>query len=116
MSVPSIRQLPERTAFIGLASAVIAVVLVAIPEPWARLPGAFLLACVPPGAMITCWVDSGDGVTQACLTVLTSLSCLALCGAIMIWLSAWQPDVALYGFVVATVISCGTRLRRGARR
>jgi hypothetical protein len=116
VSAGFIRQLPGRTACFGLVCAPLAVVLLVIPEPWARLPGAFLLACVPPGAMIMCWLDSGDGVAQACLTLLTSLSCLALSGAIMIWASAWHPKVALYGFAVAAVLSCGTRLVLGTRR
>jgi hypothetical protein len=112
-----LKELPGRTACCGVICAPVAIALVLFPtEPWVRLVGAFLLACVPPGAMIMCWVDSGEATTQACLTVLTSLSCLALTGATMIWLSAWHPNVALYGLAGASVVSCGARLMFGGRQ
>jgi hypothetical protein len=116
MSEDSTIQLTGITARTGLVCVAVAVALLVVPEPWARIPGAFLFACVPPGAMVMCWIDAGDGVAQACLTVSTSLSCLALSGAIMIWLSTWHPDVSLCGFAVAAVLSCGGRLVLDSRR
>jgi hypothetical protein len=62
-----------------------------------------------------CWVDSGEGLVQAGLTLVLSLAATAVASAVMIWLTAWQPR-ALFAFAVIGVVSCAARLVRGGRR
>ena len=51
----------ELTAYAGLASSILAVALVlGAPTPWLGLVGALLLACVPAGAAVMCWIDAGE--------------------------------------------------------
>jgi hypothetical protein len=105
----------ELTAYAGLSSSILAVALVlGAPTPSLGLVGALLLACVPAGAAVMCWIDTGDNTAQAGLTVALSLAALALASAIMIWLAAWQPR-ALLGLAGAAVISCALRLRAARR-
>jgi drug/metabolite transporter (DMT)-like permease len=50
------------TAWAGIAASVVAVALIFLgPAHWPALAGALLLACVPVGAAMMCWVDYGDG-------------------------------------------------------
>ena len=101
----------ELTAYAGILSSVLALVLVlSAPTPWLGLTGALLLACVPAGAGIMCWVDAGETAAQAGLTLVLSLTVLALASAIMIWLAAWQPH-ALLVLAAAALVSCALRLR-----
>jgi hypothetical protein len=102
------------TAWTGLAASVAAVVLV-LAAPWqaAALAGAFLLACVPAGAAVMCWVDSGDGLVQAGLTLVLSLAATAIASSVLIWLTAWHPR-ALLALAVAGAVSTAARLVRGA--
>ncbi len=101
----------EVTAYAGIASSVLAAVLVlSAPTPWLGLIGALLLACVPAGAAVMCWIDTGENAAQAGLTLVLSLTVLALLSAIMIWLAAWQPQ-ALLVLAGAALISCALRLR-----
>ena len=106
------RSRTELTAYAGLLGSIVAVALV-LAAPWhaASLAGALVLACVPAGAAVMCWVDSGENTAQAALTLIVSLSLFALASALMLWAAAWQPRALL---VLAGVgaISCGTRLRR----
>jgi hypothetical protein len=105
----------ELTAYAGLSSSILAIALVlGAPTPWLGLVGALLLACVPAGAAVMCWIDTGDNTAQAGLTLALSLAALALASAIMIWLAAWQPR-ALLGLAGAAVISCALRLRPARR-
>ena len=90
------RSRTEVTAYAGLSASVLAVALVLIaPTPWLGLIGALLLACVPAGAAVMCWIDSGEDAAQAGLTLAISLSVLAIVSAIMIWTSAWEPRALL---------------------
>jgi hypothetical protein len=101
----------ELTAYAGLSSSAVAVALVlAAPTPWLGLIGALLLACVPVGAAVMCWIDAGEDAAQAGLTLAVSLTLWALASAIMIWLSSWQPR-ALLVLAGAAAISCVLRLR-----
>jgi hypothetical protein len=105
------RSRTEVTAYTGLSASVLAVALVlAAPTPWLALVGALLLACVPAGAAVMCWIDAGEDAAQAGLTLALSLTALTLASAIMIWLAAWQPRLLL-GLAGAAVISCTLRLR-----
>lgn len=106
----------EATAVIGAAASVAAAALVLLPS-WhsSALAGAFLLASVPAGAALMCWVDSGDGFAQAGLTLVLSLSIFALASASMIWTAAWHPR-ALLALAGAGLVSCVVRLARGVRR
>jgi hypothetical protein len=114
---PALRQPRTRTgltAWAGIAASLAAVILLAVPARGPRLAGAFLLACVPVGAAVMCWVDSGEGLVQAGLTLVLSLAVTAVVTAVMIWLTAWQPT-ALFAFAVIGVVSCAARLLRGGR-
>jgi hypothetical protein len=114
---PALRQPRTRTgltAWAGIAASVAAVALLAVPGRAPNLAGAFLLASVPVGAAVMCWVDSGEGLVQAGLTLVLSLAVTAIVSAAMIWLTAWQPR-ALFAFAVIGVVSCAARLVRGGR-
>jgi hypothetical protein len=114
---PALRQPRSRTgltAWAGIAISVAAVILLVVPGRGPRLAGAFLLACGPVGAAVMCWVDSGEGLVQAGLTLVLSLAATAVVSAVMIWLTAWQPR-ALFAFAVIGVVSCAARLVRGGR-
>jgi hypothetical protein len=106
------RSRTELTAYAGLLGSIIAVVLV-LGAPWhpASLVGALVLACVPGGAAVMCWIDSGENTAQAGLTLIVSLSLFALASALMIWTALWQPR-ALLALAGVGAISCATRLRR----
>lgn len=98
------------TAWTGIAVSVVGALLVlAVPGRWPALAGALLLACVPAGAAVMCWLDSGDGVVQAGLTLVLSLAMTAILSAVMIWLKAWHPG-ALLGLAVVSSTVCGRRL------
>ena len=102
----------EVTAWAGIVVSVVAAALVlAAPGHGPALAGALLLACVPAGTAVMCWIDSGDGVLQAGLTLVLSLAVTALVSAGMIWVKAWHPD-ALLAVAGASVLSCGVRLAR----
>ena len=102
------------TAWTGIAASVAAVALLLAPGRGPELAGAFLLACVPVGAAVMCWVDSGEGLVQAGLTLVLSLAVTAIVSACMIWLTVWQPR-ALFAFAAVGVVSCAARLVRGGR-
>jgi hypothetical protein len=102
------------TAWTGIAASVAAVALLVAPGRGPELAGAFLLTCVPVGAAVMCWVDSGEGLVQAGLTLVLSLAATAIVSACMIWLTAWQPR-ALFAFAAVGVVSCAARLVRGGR-
>jgi len=100
------------TAWAGIAASLAAVILLAVPSRGPRLAGALLLASVPVGAAVMCWLDSGEAIVQAGLTLVLSLAATAIVSAVMIWLTAWQPT-ALFAFAVIGVVSCAARLVRG---
>ena len=102
------------TAWAAIAASVAAVALLVAPGRGPNLAGAFLLACVPVGAAVMCWLDSGEGVVQAGLTLVISLAATAIVSAVMIWLTAWQPR-ALFAFAAVGVVSGTARLVRGGR-
>ena len=102
------------TAYAGILSSVLAAALVLLaPWPPASLAGALLLSCVPAGAAVMCWIDSGEAAAQAGLTLAISLATVAVLSAIMIWTAAWEPH-ALLGLAALGIASCAYRLRRGA--
>jgi hypothetical protein len=101
----------ELTAIAGVAVSIVALVLVLlVPGHGPALAGALLMACVPAGAAVMCWIDSGDGVVQAGLTLVLSLAVTAITGAAMIWLHFWHP-YALLAFPAACSLSGAMRLR-----
>lgn len=107
---------PELTAYAGIVASVAATALVlAVPWHGSALAGALVLACVPAGAAVMCWVDSGEGFAQAGLTLVVSLAAFALVSATMIWAAAWHPR-ALLALAGVGVASCLARLVRGAGR
>lgn len=108
------RTLTGVIALAGLGASIIGTLLVlTMPGHWPALVGALLIASVPPGAAIMCWVDSGLGVVQVGLTLTLSLALTALTTASMLWVSAWHPK-ALLGLVLASGASCTVCLwRRG---
>lgn len=100
------------TAWAGIAASLASVALYLAPGRGPELAGAFALTCVPAGAAVMCWIDSGEGLVQAGLTLVLSLAATAIVSACMIWLTAWQPR-ALFAFAAAGVVSCVARLVRG---
>jgi hypothetical protein len=101
----------ELTAVAGISASIAALILVLlVPGHGPALAGALLMACVPAGAAVMCWVDSGDGVVQAGLTLVLSLAVTGITGAVMIWLHSWHPYV-LYAFPSACILSSVVRLR-----
>ena len=109
---PAPEQRTVLTAWSGIVAGVPAAVLVVTaPGHAAALAGALLLACVPAGAAVLCWVDTGLGVVQASLTLVLSLAVTAIVSSVMIWLRAWHPD-ALIAVAAVSVACCGVRLWR----
>jgi hypothetical protein len=99
-----------RTAQVGtLASAAAAALVLLSLSPATAFIGALTLACVPSGAAVMCWIDSGEDAAQAGLTLVLSLSVFAAASSIMIWAAGWHPRllVALAGVGLA---SCVARL------
>ena len=100
------------TAWAGIAASIVAVALVLVGSGrWLALAGALLLACVPVGAAVMCWFDSGDGFAQAGLTLVLSLAITAIVSAVMIWLATWHPSGLLAAFPAVSLVSCVVRLR-----
>jgi hypothetical protein len=103
------------TAYAGIAASTAAALLVlAAPWHWMSLTGSLLLAAVPGGAAVMCWVDSGEDGAQAALTLVVSLAAFALASSIMIWAGAWNPR-ALLALAAASLVSCAARLRSGVQ-
>jgi hypothetical protein len=101
------------TAVAGICASIVAILLIAaFPGHWPALAGALLIACVPPGAAVMCWVDSEYGVVQAGLTLTISLAVTAIVTVVMLWLTAWHPK-ALFAVTALSVLSCAIRLWRG---
>lgn len=106
----------ELTAYAGVLASVAAVVLtLTAPLPALALIGALMLACIPAGAAVMCWIDSGENVAQAALTLILSLTAFSLASALMIWVAAWHPR-ALLMLAAASAVSCLARLRRADGR
>lgn len=104
------------TAYAGILGSLIAVsLLLAMPAPWLDVTGALMLACVPAGTAVMCWIDSGEGAAQAGLTLVLSLTVMAIASALMIWTATWHPR-ALLGLAGVSVVSCATRLWQGHSR
>ena len=103
----------ELTAYAGILASGVAVALV-LGAPWhvMALAGSLLLAAVPAGAAVMCWVDSGENVAQAGLILVVSLTAFSIASAIMIWTDAWHPQ-ALFALAAASIVSCAARLQWG---
>ena len=104
------------TAWSGIGASILAALLILVGTGhWPALLGALLAACVPAGAAVMCWLDSGDAFAQAGLTLVLSLAATAILSSVLIWTAAWHP-VALFGvLLIASGGSCIGRLlvRRG---
>lgn len=110
------RSRTELTAYAGiLASAAAVVLTLTAPLPALALIGALMLACIPAGAGVMCWIDSGEDLAQAALTLILSLTAFSLASALMIWVAAWQPR-ALLVLAAASAVSCLARLRKEQAR
>lgn len=99
----------ELTALAGILASAISLFLALMPINGLALTGALIIACVSTGAAVMCWVDSGDGVLQAGLTLVLSLALTAIASTVMIWLSLWHPK-ALLVFPLACVVSTAAKL------
>lgn len=110
------RSRTELTAYAGILGSLVAVALVlGAPWHWLALTGALVLACVPAGAAIMCWVDSGEDAAQAGLTLALSLTVIALASALMVWTASWHPQMLLV-LAGASTVSCAARLWPSASR
>lgn len=99
------------TAWSGIGASVLAALLILIGAGhWPALIGALLAACVPAGAAVMCWLDSGDGFAQAGLTLVLSLSATAIFSPVLIWSAAWHPVALIALFLIAGTGSCIARL------
>jgi hypothetical protein len=105
------RSRTELTAYAGISASLAAALLLLVPWHGLAMPGALLLACVPAGAAVMCWVDSGENVAQTGLILVVSLAVLAIAAAIMIWADAWEPH-ALFALAGASIVSCALSLHR----
>ncbi len=106
------RSRTEQTAYAGIVCSVVAAVLLLVaPSHWLALAGALVLACVPAGAGVMCWVDSGEDAAQAGLTLVLSLTVITIASALMIWTAVWHPRVLLV-LAGASTVSCAARLRQ----
>jgi hypothetical protein len=104
------------TAIAGIGASLVSPALVLLaPAGWPTLLGALVLAAVPAGAAVMCWLDSGDVSAQAGLTLTISLAALAIVSALMIWADAWHPRMLLI-LALAGLLSCGVRLQREQAR
>jgi hypothetical protein len=110
------RSRTEVTAYAGIVASVLATALVLTPT-WhgSALVCALVLACVPAGAAVMCWLDSGESFAQAGLTLVVSLAVFALGSALMIWAAAWHPQ-ALLALAGVSLASCLLRLMRRVDR
>lgn len=107
------------TAWSGIGASVLAAVLILCGAGhWPALLGALLAACVPVGAGVMCWLDSGDGFAQAGLTLVLSLAATAIFSSVLIWSAVWHPVALIAVFLVAGTGSCIARLlsRDGVRQ
>ncbi len=101
---------PRLTAWAGAAASIMSGgLLLANPAAPATLIGALVLACVPAGAGVMCWIDAGDPGAQAGLTLAVSLAVFGLASAGLIWTAQWHPP-ALIGLAVLSLLSCLGRL------
>jgi hypothetical protein len=105
-----------RTAQVGILTSFVAAALVLLSLSSATaFIGALTLACVPAGAAVMCWIDSGEDAAQAGLTLVLSLSVFAAVSSIMIWAAGWHPEL-LVTLAGAGAVSCGARLLVGGQR
>ena len=84
----------------------------ALRQPQTRTGLTAWAGIAASAAAVMCWLDSGEGLVQAGLTLVLSLAVTAIVSAAMIWLTVWRPP-ALYAFAVIGVVSCAARLVRG---
>jgi hypothetical protein len=63
------------------------------------------------GPGIVCWFDAGDGLAQAGLVIVASLTAFAGASTALIWLHAWTPSL-LWILAAASLLSCLARLVR----
>jgi hypothetical protein len=111
------RSRTELSAYAGIFASLAAALLLLVPWHGLAMPGALLLACVPAGAAVMCWVDSGENIAQTGLILVLSLAVLAIAAAIMIWANAWEPHALLAVLAGASIVSCALSLhRRSAKR
>ena len=107
---------PRVTAVAGAAASIVSAgLLLAASVPPAPLIGALVLACVPAGAAVMCWVDAGEAAAQAALVLGVSLALFGLFSAGLIWTGWWHPPVLL-GLAGLSLLSCGIRLSFGGDR
>ena len=101
---------PTATATAGLVLAVVPVVTAIISgHGTAALVAVLVFAVAGSGSGLVCWVDSGDGIAQAGLVVVASLTAFAAASTALIWLEAWTPSL-LAILAGASAVSCAVRL------
>jgi hypothetical protein len=107
----------RKTGWFGVGLGLIALVLsVSTPTPL-RVAGECLIAFTAGGTGILCWFESDDGLSQFGLTIVLSLSTLAIGAAAMIWAAAWHPTLLSESFNAVRFVSCAVSLRysKGSR-
>ncbi len=100
------------TAALGVLLAVMpALTVLVVGSGTPALAAVLVFAIGGSGPGIVCWVDAGDGLAQAGLVVVISLTAFAGTATAMIWLDAWRPQL-LWALAAASLLSCLARLVR----
>ena len=97
----------DRTiAWAGLALSGVSAVTVAMPVgPAVTCLVLVAFASFGPGAALVCHVQLGSAVASWAMTLVTSLSIVALSASVMLWTHWWHPGWMLFGLCVASVAS-----------
>lgn len=104
------------TAVVGLALATLPpLAVLAFGDGTPALAAVLVFAFAGTGPGIACWVDAGDGIAQAGLIVVVSLTAFATASTAMIWAHVWTPSL-LWILAGASLLSCLARLVRFDRQ
>ncbi len=103
-------------AWAGLFIAACAPLIVLLTtDHTSRFAAMILFVGLVPGSAVMCWLDIGDGLSQAAVAIVISIASYALATTVLIWASAWHPDVVLLLLGVPAALSCLGRLLTARR-
>jgi O-antigen/teichoic acid export membrane protein len=103
---PPTRQ--RATAAAGLVLAALPLVAILWPGTRGAALAVVAFAIAGSGSGLMCWVDTGDGLAQAALVVVVSLTAFAAAATALIWLDAWSPSL-LWILACVSALSCAGR-------
>jgi len=103
-------------AWAGLLVAACAPLIVVLaPDHTSRFAAMLLFVGLVPGCAVMCWLDIGDALSQTAVAIVISISCYAAATTILIWASAWHPDIVLFVLGAPAALSCLGRLLSARR-